>query len=288
MTAEPMAFLNLAVIGVTLYLTWRGFEDPSFSDRLLFSTDEILRHRQYYRVLTSGFIHADWPHVLFNLFSLYSFGRYIELLFGPVTFALIYFSGIIGGSLLALLLHRNESYRSLGASGGVCGVIFASIFLLPGGSISIFPVPIAIPSYLYAILFIVASAIGSRGRIGNVGHDAHLGGALIGLGTATAMYPYIVRESPVLYAVVVALSAGLLLWLYWRTETVSFGAVARRGLFQRDPSSEADTKARQRQADDRTMDQLLEKISRNGMEALTDREKSQLADLSRKKRGPGR
>jgi membrane associated rhomboid family serine protease len=236
-----------------------------------------LGHGEYYRLLTSGFVHADWPHVIFNLFSLYSFGNSIARLFGPVTFALIYFSGIIGGNLLALLLHRYETYRALGASGGVCGIIFASIFLLPGGSISLFLLPVEIPAYVYAVLFILASVYGIHGRIGNIGHEAHLGGAIVGLAVATALHPYIFRLSPGLYALVMGLSTALLVGLYWRTRAVNpLPRFYRRSTVSR--------KVREQQADDKIMDDLLEKISKFGMNHLTEAERKQLDVLGRKRK----
>src|SRR5258708_2023178 len=102
------SILILAVLIVTVYCSWRGFTSSSFLESALFSTDPILHNGEYYRLVTSGFIHADWMHLFFNMYSLYSFGNMIEIIFGPVTFGLIYFTGIIGGNLLALLLHRYE------------------------------------------------------------------------------------------------------------------------------------------------------------------------------------
>ncbi len=131
----PLAITNLVVIAVTVYFSYRGFTDKSWLNRHLFSTQSILRDRQYYRLISSGAVHADWVHLIFNMFSLYSFGSAVELIFGPVTFLATYLAGIVGGNILALLLHRKEDYRALGASGGVCGVIFACIFLLPGSSV---------------------------------------------------------------------------------------------------------------------------------------------------------
>jgi membrane associated rhomboid family serine protease len=159
------------------------------------------------------------------MYSLYSFGSAIELYFGPGAFLATYLAGIIGGNLLALLLHRNEDYYALGASGGVCGIIFACIFLLPGSSVQLFFVPIDIPAYIYAIGFMLFSYYGIRAQRGNIGHDAHLGGAIIGLLTATALHPSIIRQNPVLYPVVMSLAVLLLVIL-------NVGPLISRGIRQ--------------------------------------------------------
>src|SRR5215469_10111651 len=138
---------------LTALVTIAAFRRPNLQERLMFSSYDIFHCKQIERMLTSALIHADLWHFLFNVFSLYSFGRYIEFIYGANTLLLIYLSSILGGSLLSLIIYRKENYRSLGASGGVCGVIFASIFLLPGGSMVVYPLPFEIPAYAYAIGF---------------------------------------------------------------------------------------------------------------------------------------
>jgi membrane associated rhomboid family serine protease len=210
----PPAILNVAIIGLTVFLSYVGFVNPRFLNRYLFSSQEILRARQYERLISAGALHANWAHLIFNMFSLYSFGSAIELFVGPATFLITYLAGIVGGNLFALLLHRNEDYHALGASGGVCGVIYASIFLLPGSSVTIMFLPIPIPAYIYAVLFMLFSYYGIRSQQGNIGHDAHLGGAIISLLAATALHPSIVPANPVLYPVVMLLAVALLVLLY--------------------------------------------------------------------------
>jgi membrane associated rhomboid family serine protease len=282
---EPLAIVTLLVIGMTVFCSFRGFQQGSFLETFMFDTVSILRDKEYRRVITSGFIHADLAHLLFNMFSFYSFGKYIELIFGAKVLLVIYFSSIFGGSLLALYLHRHHQYRALGASGGVCGVIFASIFLLPGGSVRMFFLPFGIPAWAFAILFILGSFYGLRSGHGNIGHDAHLGGALVGLGVATVMYPTIILISPVLYVSVTVLAAGLLFYTFkfppslypaspfslshWRQVWGVLKARKRTG---------------DRENDERRLNQLLEKISREGLDSLTPQEKSLIEDLARKKR----
>jgi membrane associated rhomboid family serine protease len=205
---EPV---TVFIICITGFISWKAFSNLNILEQYMFTPTRILRNKEYHRLMTSALIHGSWIHLLFNMFSFYSFGGLIEQAYSPYVLLFIYLSSILGGSLLSLVLHRNNvAYRALGASGGVCGVIFASIFLVPGGSVYIFPIPVPIPSWLFAILFILFSFYGMRKQLGNIGHDAHLGGALTGLAVATVMYPSIVSKSPMLYAFIVIFSLTML------------------------------------------------------------------------------
>jgi membrane associated rhomboid family serine protease len=284
----PVAFGTIAVLIFTTYWSYRGFTSPGFMDKYIFSPARILTNQQYYRLISSGFLHLNWLHLILNVFSLYSVGASIELVFGLPTLLLIFLGSSVGGNLLSLYLHRNHyGYSALGASGGVCGVIFAFIFLFPGTLMYFFFIPM--PSWLYAILFILVSFYGLRTQLGNIGHDAHLGGAIIGLLITTALHPSIVVRSPILYAVVMGLSVILFLQLYtnplyvpgsnpfslayWRKKRVA--ARARR-------------RVRQEKEDKETLDRLLEKIARSGMESLTIFEKRRLKGISKRMRESGR
>ena len=115
---------TLVVLAMTMIVSVMAFRDRALLDRLMFVPREILAGKQYERLLTSGFIHGDWRHLAFNAITLLAFGRNIEANYGIKTLLLVYFSSILGGSLLSLFIHRHHDYRALGASGGVCGVLF--------------------------------------------------------------------------------------------------------------------------------------------------------------------
>jgi len=157
---ESSAVCNLLVIGLTCLISWRGFRSRAVEENYVFEPEAILARKEYYRLVTSGFLHADLWHLLINMFSLYMFGQSVELVLGPGNFLLIYFGSVIGGGLLSLYVHRHHAYRAYGASGGVCGIIFAYILLFPGAGIYQFPVPFAIPAWLYAIGFLTLSFFG--------------------------------------------------------------------------------------------------------------------------------
>ena len=280
---EPAAIGTIVLIVLTGGTSFQGFRNPAFQARLIFDPTAVLRDKQYYRLMTSGFLHADWIHFGFNAFSFYAFGRHIEMFFGVFTLLAIYLGSIVGGGLLSLYLHRHHEYRALGASGGVCGVIFASIFLLPGGGVVVFPFPFSIPSWLYAILFIVGSFAAMKRQRDNIGHDAHLGGAVVGLLITTALYPSIVRESPVLYAAVLALAA-LLFGYVWVNPlllpTLSVTSICRE-FFSKIRGSR---RQRERRRDERDIDGILGKISKSGLDSLTPSERRALDSFSKQRR----
>jgi membrane associated rhomboid family serine protease len=296
---ETYAYCNLLVIGVTCWFSWLGFRDAAFQERNIFWPEAILARRQYYRLVTSGFLHLDGPHLAMNMLSLYFFGPRIENVFGPAQFLGIYLGAIVGGNLLALYAHRHHDYRSLGASGGVAGVIFAHIFLFPGGGIGLFLLPIGIPSWLYAIGFLLASFHGMRRGVGNVGHDAHLGGALAGLFTAAALHPFAIRDNAWLFGGISAGTALLLvcmarnpLWLPWqgvdftRGKTRPAGPPARFALRRilHFPGPKPRTAPVAPDLPDRRVDEILRKISESGAGSLTEEEKELLNEVSEKYR----
>ena len=276
--------VTLGILAATILVSVLAFRDRVLLDRLMFVPREILAGKQYERMLTSGFIHADWLHLAFNAITLLSFGQNIERIYGIRTLLLVYFSSILGGSLLSLFIHRHHDYRALGASGGVCGVLFASIFLLPGGNIHLFLIPIGIPAYAYAIGFLIFSFIRMRQGADNIGHDAHVGGAIIGLLVATALHPSMMTASPAMYAAVIVLSL-LILAL---TVFDPFHLLERRlesvGEKNRPVGSERfqrydDARARNRKMEE--VDRLLDKVAASGLASLSRAERERLDRLSK-------
>lgn len=273
---------------MTTLVSVLAFRDHGLLERLMFKPREILAGKQYERLLTSGFIHGDWLHLAFNAYSLLAFGQNIEAIYGFKTLVLVYFSSILGGSLLSLFIHRRHDYRALGASGGVCGVVFASIFLLPGGSIHLFFIPIGIPAYAYAIGFLIFSFVRMRQGADNVGHDAHIGGAIIGLPVATALYPSMMTASPALYAGVIVLSLLILVLTafdpFHLLERRMESAVERNRPVGNERFQRYDD-ARERNRKIEEIDRLLDKVAAGGMASLSTAERERLDRLSKEIRG---
>ena len=187
---EAVEAFTVVLIVANGIFSFRGFGNRLFLERYLFHEGSILGRREYYRLLTSGFLHANIPHLAFNMLALYSFSQGIGRVVGILDFVLIYFGSLIAGNLLALQINRrNPEYRALGASGAVSGVIFASILMYPHGSISFLFFPIAIPSWLFGVGFVLISIYGIRTGFGNLGHEAHLGGAIAGVVMTTILEP---------------------------------------------------------------------------------------------------
>lgn len=275
------------VLLVTGIMTFIAFQRRELWERWMLKPQLILRAKQYDRMLLSGFIHLDWWHFTLNAYSFYSFGSLIEARFGWATLLAVYFAAILGGSTLALILHRNEDYSALGASGGVCGVIFASIFLLPYGAVRhmfIFP----IPNYIFAILFLIGSYYGHRKSIGHVAHDAHLGGAIIGLLLTTALYPQYIAAAPLMFAVVLVLSVTILALLVFDPfHTFASGKDAYDvGLGGDRAKRYAANRLRNEKLAE--IDRLLEKVSRNGINSLSNKERQRLETLSKEVHGAKR
>src|SRR5215469_7143429 len=158
---EPVAICTIIIIVLTIFCSFIGFRDPAFAEKFIFSPTEILACKQYYRLFTSAFLHADPYHLLNNMVTLFLFGRILEDAVGPAEFLVIYFAAIVGGSLLSLWLHRHHDYRAHGASGGVCGVVFSYIAMDPHGRI-LGHMFIPMPAWAYGIIFLIASFFAMR------------------------------------------------------------------------------------------------------------------------------
>jgi membrane associated rhomboid family serine protease len=280
---EPIPNCIAAIIVLTSICSVIGFQNPAFRDKYLFWVRPVLAGKQYYRLFTSALLHADWNHLLLNMVSLYLVGRHVEFVLGSGRFLLIYLAAILGGSLLSLWVHRHHEYQAYGASGGVCGIVFSSVLLFPDGTMTTFPLPISIPTWLYAILFIVGSFAAFRRQTDNVGHDAHLGGAIIGLWTTAALVPVIVRLHPELFVAISALAIGLFVYLVKNPFHSPFPGFAPRWRWPRWPQFRRERPVIPRhRREARDLDAALEKISRSGIHSLTDEEKALLNSASGK------
>jgi len=186
--------LTIVLIAITVLVSWQAWQRPRLLDRLILWPPAIDRQRQYDRLVTHGFIHADWQHLLFNMITLFFFGRFAEQLvtqmIGPVGFVLFYLSAIVIAILPSYLRHRHDArYRSLGASGAVSAVLFAFILFNPWGLIFVFFLPV--PAILYGVFYVGYSFWMDRQGNDSINHSAHLSGAIYGVLFMLLMEPRI-------------------------------------------------------------------------------------------------
>ncbi len=260
------------LLAVFILLTsYKGFQDKDFEEENIFDVDRILLDKEYRRMLTSGFLHANWYHLLFNLVGLLSFSAEIEALFGPWKFLLLYFTSLIGGNLLALYVHRNHGdYRALGASGAISGVIFASIILDPGGSISFIFIPIQFKAWWIGVAFVLFSIFGIKSQKDNIGHEAHLGGAIVGMLLTVILYPIILQMHLWVFALLFIPSVLFIILIVRKPEVLlisnyfgkEFNKVKDRVRYEQMKADEVPDPEDE-------LNRILEKIGKKGMESLT-------------------
>lgn len=186
--------VGIGILVLNIIVSLRGFKNPLIFANGVFQVDRILQHKEWHRLVTSGFLHVSWNHLLFNMLTLFFFAGNLESFLGPINFILVYMGSLIGGNLFSLFIHRNNSmYRAVGASGAVSGVVFAAIALFPGMSLAFIFVPIPFPAWVYGLGFVLYSIYGIRAQRDNIGHEAHLGGAIIGLLIAILINPIVLE-----------------------------------------------------------------------------------------------
>jgi membrane associated rhomboid family serine protease len=192
-----MYSITTIIIVLTSVISFLAFNNSRLMNALIFWPPAVSMRHQYYRFVTCGFIHADIMHLAFNMFTLYFFGKALELYYmGDLGlqhfyYPVLYFTALIVANIPSYLKHQDDyGYRSLGASGAVCAVLFAFILLRPWAPIILFV--IKMPAIIYALLFLGYSIYMSRRGGDNVNHDAHLWGALFGILFTIAVHPSVI------------------------------------------------------------------------------------------------
>jgi membrane associated rhomboid family serine protease len=188
---------NLVMLGVIIanvLVSIKGFNDEMFFRKYQFHVGSI-RAGEQIRMVTSGFLHADFMHLAFNMITLYFFAPVVIQTLGDFSFILIYLGSLICGSLLTMVFHGNEySYSAVGASGAVTGVLYSSILMYPDMTIGIFGI-IPMPAYVFGILYLFYSIYGMKSRTDNIGHTAHFGGAIGGYVITLLKMPSLLQDN---------------------------------------------------------------------------------------------
>jgi membrane associated rhomboid family serine protease len=156
-----------------------GFDKPNFFEKYKFQVGPIA-NKDYFRMLSSGFLHVDYMHLLFNMLTLYFFAPIVIESFGRYEFIGMYILSLLAGNALSYYMHRSDFfYSAVGASGAVSGILFSSILVYPFSTIYVFFIPM--PAIIFGVLYMVYSIFGMKNQWGNIGHAAHIGGAFMGL-----------------------------------------------------------------------------------------------------------
>lgn len=182
--------LTYVVIGVTVLASLYAWNNASVLQGWMMNPYSIDKRREYWRFITSGFIHNDYAHLFFNMFTLYFFGRIVERQLGGTLFLVMYLAGIVASDVPTYLKHRNSPhYNSLGASGGVSAVVFSSILFAPLNPLNLMFIPIDIPGFIFGGLYMFYSYYQANRGGDNINHDAHLYGALFGIVFSVIVVP---------------------------------------------------------------------------------------------------
>ena len=212
---ETFPLVGAIILIINILSSILGFRDRTFFENYSFEIDKI-RKGEYYRLLTSGFLHVNTTHLIFNMITLYFFVSFVTYSLGGISFLILYFASLIIGNLLTLMIHYNQpNYSAVGASGAVTGVLFSSLLLFPSIELMIFFIPIPIPGYIFGIGYILYTLYGIGAQNDNIGHSAHFGGAIGGV-ILTLFYDFeVIYNSKLMLSILCAttLIAGLLLYI---------------------------------------------------------------------------
>ncbi len=271
--------ISLLLLILNVIISIKGFNNHAFFDKYKFEIDKILVNKEYVRLISSGFLHVNWFHLILNVVSLAAFSGMVESYLGSIQFLVVYSASLIGGNLLSLFIHRNHpDYSAVGASGAICGVIFAYIALFPGSNIGFFFLPIAIPGWLFGLAFVLFSIYGIRSGRDNIGHDAHLGGALIGMIAGILFDPAALVNNYITIAIILIPTLIFIYLILTRPHVL----LIDNFFFKKHPTHYTieDKYNLDKVSKQKEIDRILEKISKSGMSSLTKKEKDTLKDYS--------
>jgi len=177
---QNLDIATIVIIAANVIISMKGFNDLAFFEKYKFNIAGI-RRGEHIRMFSSAFLHADFSHLLFNMLTLYFFAPVVISYVGVTFFVIIYVLSLLAGNLLSFYFHKNEyHYSAIGASGAVMGVLYSAILFEPNMRLYLFFIPIAIPAWLFGMAYLLYSIYGMKKRLGNIGHDAHIGGAVGG------------------------------------------------------------------------------------------------------------
>jgi membrane associated rhomboid family serine protease len=188
-----LVLVTMIIIAVNIIVSMKGFSDENFFNKYKFNIGDIKRGAKY-QLFSSAFLHVNGTHLFVNMLTLYFFANVVIYHLGSLAFVGIYIAGLILGNLLSYFFHKDEdNYTAVGASGAVMGVLYSAILLRPDMMLLLFFV-IPIRAYIFGIAYLFYTIYGMRRREGNIGHDAHFGGATGGYILTLILAPQLIQE----------------------------------------------------------------------------------------------
>lgn len=277
---KNVEYLVYVLLALNVLFSWMAFNDRSIFEKYKLSVGKILNYKEYVRVISSGFLHVNMPHLVINMIALYSFGRALSYSMNVYEFGLLYFGSLIMGSALAIYFHRHQSnYSAVGASGAVSGVVFASILFYPFGDVLLFFF-LPMPSWVFGIAYLLYSVYGMKSQSDNIGHEAHLGGAITGILLAILFKPSLALENWWLTAILLLIP---MLIFVFKPKSVSSGFSFKilNDDVKRTKRSVDDLYYNEQFEKEKELDRLLEKVGDSGINSLSKSERKRLEELSK-------
>ncbi len=294
--------ITLLLLIANLVFSIYAFQKPEILERYKFNVGAVLNRKEYIRIISAGFLHVGFGHLFVNLLTLYFCGgtvyEFYYILFGlnsvlaGAAYLATYFLAMVGGKMLALFTQRNNpGYSAVGASGAIAGILFAFVYFIPEAEIRLFFF-LPMPAWVFAILFVGYSLFGMRTGHANIGHEGHLGGAILGMLVAVALVPSFLSTN---WWIVLLLLVPTGTYLYLTITRPQFHASLMKGKLDiqrrrrgprvqvRDPRTRFNSgggSGHSEMTPQQEMDVLLDKVARKGYDGLTRAEKLRLDELS--------
>jgi membrane associated rhomboid family serine protease len=280
---ERFGMITIALVAVNFFVSYRGINNSSFFRRYRLDVRQVLVDKDYIRLLSCGFLHSGWFHFIFNMAALYSFGSRLELDGGIMELLIVYFSALLASSALSVFIHRHKtSYTSVGASGAICGIVYAAITLYPDMQLGLLFIPnVHISAWIFGMIYMLYCMLGMRSQRGNVAHDAHLTGGLTGILTTVTLFPYVLQYN---LFTIAAIAVPTLVFLYFVITKRGFLILSQPFTRQQEGALTIDDQYNaSKKFKEMELDHLLDKIGRHGINSLSKKEKERLEELSKVK-----
>ncbi|MEO7766269.1 MAG: rhomboid family intramembrane serine protease [Ferruginibacter sp.] len=269
---------SLILIIANIFCSVQGLNDPVSFKRNTFEINGFFIKENYRSLVTSGFFHVSRVHLIVNLASLCFFSAGIELQLGAEKYLLIYFAGLVGGNLFALCVHRNHgNYCTVGATGAITAIIFATIVLFPGFQISFFGIHIPVPAWFYGLFYVLFSMYWIKSKRSHIGHEANLAGGLSGMLIAVMIQPGLVANN---YLTMLELVVPSMFFIFIIISNPGLMLLDDR-FFNRFEKDKVELIVQTENVNQQEIDLILEKIHQKGIGSLSNKEKQKLDYYSR-------